>query len=417
MPPLHAGGAPDAPPDRPHGAATCTLADHTQAPRTPPAHGTDPTRAQSTSPGQPPGAAAAATVSRVGAQYRAHIQPSHTHFSPIQAVPAFPEGTPRPVRAPAPKGTPMDITLPQLQPCVVQAGQEGTRGHGDRGGGRGGDDHQAKRGAKRGGTGGGTEGKRGKVAGGRGGGQVLGTGIGTASSGRGAGTREGPGHEQRRTGPGAREGQRHGHRRGGGGHDKGHGQGGSRVGAHRSGVPGAGRGPRGKEGGGDAGHRGQRGRGAGAGGAGKGKGHHPQGKGSEAAQTEVQAVRCIPPGILQMPARHDHHQHPLPIYKIDPTLGAPGPPRSPPSSPAARQGHTATPPTSPPPRRVNCRQSRYGWLPPERRRTPVRSRLACLPPRWRRSRRQNRHDGQWEPRAPPMPGTTESGTGTQPGTP
>ena len=35
---------------------------------------------------------------------------------------AFPEGSPRPARAPAPKRTPADITLPQLQQRLVLAG-------------------------------------------------------------------------------------------------------------------------------------------------------------------------------------------------------------------------------------------------------------------------------------------------------
>ena len=72
-----------------------------------------------------------------------------------------------------------------------------------------------------------------------------------------------------------------GYRGGGTGHGKGHGQGSGREGAHGSKGPGAMRGPEGKEGGGDAGHRGQGGRGPGAGEDGKGKGHHPQGSSSE----------------------------------------------------------------------------------------------------------------------------------------
>ena len=33
-------------------------------------------------------------------------------------------------------------------------------------------------------------------------------------------------------------------------------------------------------------------------------------------------MRCIPPGIMQMPAHHANHHHPLLIYNIDPALGA-----------------------------------------------------------------------------------------------
>ena len=124
---------------------------------------------------------AAAKESREGVKYHVQTQPRHTHVSPPKPYPqkrslppkaALPEGRTRPVCAPARKCTLLDITLPKLQRRVVQAGHEGTGGHGDRRGGRGGDDNRAGRGAKRGGTGSGAEGKRGKVAVGGGGGQV-----------------------------------------------------------------------------------------------------------------------------------------------------------------------------------------------------------------------------------------------------
>ena len=98
------------------------------------------------------------------------------------------------------------------------------------------------------------------------------------------------------------------------------------------------------------GYRGQPRLGTVTGGEGKGKG---QGKGGgEAPQLDVQAVRCYPPGIHQMPAHHASHHH-QPIYNMDPDMGAlilrlpPQPPRQPPpclhgdashhSAPAARE--------------------------------------------------------------------------------
>ena len=96
------------------------------------------------------------------------------------------------------------------------------------------------------------------------------------------------------------------------------------------------------------GHRGQGGWGPGRGREGKGKG---RGKGGgKTQQPGVQAERCIPPGIQQMPSHHAHHHHPLPIYIIDPDLGALIPPPGPPSSPANRSpAYTATPRRPPPP--------------------------------------------------------------------
>ena len=202
---LAADVAPDAPPDRPHGTATAAQAAHAAAPATLPACGTGPTRAQSASPGEQQGAAAAATESREGAKYHAHTRPGQIHVSlPKSYLPkgslapkaAFPKGRPRPVCAPSFKRTPMDITLLQLQRRVVGAGHEGIGGHGGR---RVGDDDRAGRGAKGVGTGLGMEGKRGKAAGGGKGGQAPG---------------KGPGHEQRQGGAGARETQRHRQRRG-----------------------------------------------------------------------------------------------------------------------------------------------------------------------------------------------------------
>ena len=83
------------------------------------------------SPGQLPGAGAAAAEGREGAKYRANTKLSHTHVRPPKPYlpkAAFPERSPQPLRAPTPERTPSDITLPQLQRCVVQAGGDGNRG-------------------------------------------------------------------------------------------------------------------------------------------------------------------------------------------------------------------------------------------------------------------------------------------------
>ena len=83
-----AGGAPNTLPDRPYGTAAATQASKVAAPATPPARGTGPKKAKSASAGRPQGAAVAANKSREDAKYRAHTQPSYTHVSPPQDVPA-----------------------------------------------------------------------------------------------------------------------------------------------------------------------------------------------------------------------------------------------------------------------------------------------------------------------------------------
>ena len=111
-------------------------------------------------------------------------QPHHDSApKPYPLKAAFPAGRPRPVRAPTPKLMPMDITLPQLQRRVVQAGHEGAGGCGGHKAGRRGDGDRTRRGAKRGGTGQGTEDNRGKMVGGGGGGQAPETGRGAGISG------------------------------------------------------------------------------------------------------------------------------------------------------------------------------------------------------------------------------------------
>ena len=92
---------------------------------------------------------------------------------------------------------------------------------------------------------------------------------------------------------------------------------------------GAGKGPKG-EGKGGVGLRGQPGRSLGALGGGRSEGRGPEG--GAPPQQDVQPVRCIPPGIEQMPAHHTHHHHhhQAHLYNIDPDAGdliPPEPPR------------------------------------------------------------------------------------------
>ena len=106
---------------------------------------------------------------------------------------------------------------------------------------------------------------------------------------------------------------------------------------------GAGKGPKGKGRKGDVGPRGQAGRGAGAAGGGHGEG---RGTGSGAPpQPDVQPVRCIPPGIPQMPAHHAHrhHHHHTHLYNIEPGAGDLIPPQPP------RPPHQPAPPAAPEP--------------------------------------------------------------------
>ena len=166
-----------------------------------------------------------------------------------------------------------------------------------------------------------------------GGGQSAGSGR--RDSGQGAG--KGPGHGKGAQGRGqgaqvqgagrGTAGERAGEGLGDRGRDPRHGQG-------------AGRGPKGK-GKGATGPKGQTGRGMGArvggqaGGRGAGGGAPPQ--------PDVQPVRCIPPGIQQMPAHHTHHHHyhHHHLYNIDPGAGELLPPQPPqpehlPAPPAPR---------------------------------------------------------------------------------
>ena len=199
--------------------------------------------------------------------------------------------------------------------AIVQGGAQSTEAQG-----RGRRANQGRWQAEEGG--GAVQGKGKGTSGGGGGqapgkGQVTGSGEGGQAHGKGKGAASSGGGQPHGKGKGTGGGG------GGAGHGKGHGQGSRREGAHRgnhqgqvrdlgAATEGATRATTGREDGAQ-----------GREGLIKSKGCHPQGKGDgAAAQPEVQAVRCIPPGIEQMPAHHHHHHHPLPIYNIDSSFGA-----------------------------------------------------------------------------------------------
>ena len=107
-------------------------------------------------------------------------------------------------------------------------------------------------------------------------------------------------------------------------------------------------------------------RGVGAGEDGQGAG---RGTGSEAPpQTDVQPVRCIPPGIQQMPAHHaDHHHryhhqhhHHAYLYNIDPDTADLIPPNPPDGSTSRPPSRTAAFCAAPLPRHVSRGRSRRG---------------------------------------------------------
>ena len=257
----------------------------------------------------------------------------------------------------------------------MQAGQGASHGSAERG--TGGD-----RGSAQGHTQGAGRGTRGKERGRKGGqgAEASGSGEGqSAASGRcdaGQGAGKGPGHGKGAQGreQGAKAGGHgaHGAERGavgergrsqghGHGHRKGTGAGSAGQGAvdrerdprHGQGERGvgAGKGPKGK-GKGALGPQEQTGRGMGALGGGQSKG---RGTGAGAPpQPDVQPVRCIPPGIQQMPAHHTHHHHHhhAHLYNIDPEAGELIPLNPP------RPQHQPTPP-----RRG---RSRRGWPLPRR---------------------------------------------------
>ena len=122
-------------------------------------------------------------------------------------------------------------------------------------------------------------------------------------------------------------------------------------------------------------------------------------------------VRCIPPGIQQMPALRAGHHH-QPIYNIDPDMGDLIPP-DPPGPPASRPPtYTATLRTTPAPRRRSRGRSRHGWPPPRQRGGPAGNGRG-----WRRSHERRRRGGRWGPRVPLRTGTIGSGTEARSPTP
>ena len=318
----------------PAGRATAS-ARHAATPSTLRKRGKNPAPAT----GASPAAAAAAAVGRESAKYRSHANPTHTHTSPPKQFPPkpFPQGRARHVRPPAPERSPPGVTLPQLQrqrdaQRVSQEGGEGAQaelraGHGSAERGATGDRGSVQERAQ--GAGQGTRGReQGRSSGGE---QSAGSGRRDSGQGAGKGPGHGKGAQGNRQGAqvqgagrgavGERAGQGVGH----GGRDPRHGQ-----------V--AVKGPKGK-GKGAAGPKGQAGRGMGA-----QRGGRDEGRGAESGappQPDVQPVRCIPPGIQQMPAHHTHHHHHHHhhhLYNIDPDAGELVPPQPP------RPRHQPAPP-------------------------------------------------------------------------
>ena len=288
-------------------------------------------------------------MGRESAKYRANANPTHTHSSPPKPFhpKPFPPGRTRHVRPPAPERSPPGVTLPQLQKQrdarrVIQEGGDGA---------------QAELRASHGGAKRGTGGDRGSA-------QEHGQGAGQGTRGREQGRssrgRQSAGSGRRDSGQGAEKGP-------------GHGKGAQCCGQGAQ-VQGAGRGTVGEPAGQGVGDRGRdprhrhghgHGQGAGRGSKSKGKGAtDPKGQagrcmgargggrvegggagGGAPPQPEVQPVRCIPPGIQQMPAHHTHHHHHHHnhLYNIDPDTGELIPPQPPqpwhqPAPPRAESG-------------------------------------------------------------------------------
>ena len=346
-------------------------AGHAAAPSTPQTRGTDPARAM----GASPAAAAAAAVGREGTKYRAHTNLTHTNTSLSKPVPPkpFPPGRTRHIRPPAPEHSLPGVMLPQMQRQrdarrVIQEGGDGAQAgqrarHGSAERGTGGDRGSAQGNAQGAGQGtcGNEQGRKhgrgaeasssrgGQSAGSRrrdtGQGAVKGPGHGKGAQGREQGAQAG-GHGAHGAGQGTvgergrSQGLGHGHGKGTGAGSAGQGVGDRerdpRHGQGDRGV-GAGKGPKGK-GKGAVGPRGQPGRGMGA-----RRGGRKEGRGvggGAPPQLDVQPVRCIPPGIKQMPAHHTHHHqhHHAHLYNIDPDAGELIPPQPP------RPQHQPAPP-------------------------------------------------------------------------
>ena len=308
------------------------------APGTPRKRGKNPARAADASPA----AAAAAAVGRESAKYRAHANPAHTHTSPPKPYPPkpFPPGRERHVRPRTREPSTPGVTLPQLQRQrdARRVVQEGRSGEGEGSGGR-----RDRQGAGEGSGHGKGARERGQET------QVQGTerGVVGERAGRGVvderrdprlgqGVGEGPGHGKGGQGRGKGT-QAQGAGQGGMGERAGRGVGDERRDPRHG--HGTGKGPKGKGKGKGKGPKGQEGRGTGAQGGGRGEGRGAEG--GAPPQPEVQPVRCIPPGIQQMPAHHTyhhHHHHHHHLYNIDPDAGELIPPQPP------RHQHQQAPP-------------------------------------------------------------------------
>ena len=304
--------------------------------------GKNPARAADASPA----AAAAAAVGRESEKYRAHANPAHTHTSPPKPYPPkpFPPGQERHDRPPKRERSPPGVTLPQLQRQrdARRVVQEGRSGEGEGSGGR-----RDRQGAGEGSGHGKGARERGQEA------QVQGTerGVVGERAGRGVvderrdprhgqGVGEGPGHGKGVQGRGQGT-QAQGAGQGGVGERAGRGVGDERRDPRHG--HGTGKGPKGKGKGKGKGPKGQEGRGTGAQGGGRGEGRGAEG--GAPPRPEVQPVRCIPPGIQQMPAHHTyhhHHHHHHHLYNIDPDAGeliSPPTPTTPaPASPPRAEG-------------------------------------------------------------------------------
>ena len=334
-------------------------AGHAATPSTPRKRGKNPARAADASPA----AVAAAAVGRESAKYRTHANPTHTHTSPPKPFPPkpFPPGRERHVRPPTRERSPPGVTLPQLQRQrdARRVVQEGRSSGGEQSAGSGRRDRQ----------GAGEGPGHGKGAQGRGQGARV-QGAGRGEVGERAGQGVGDGRRDPRHGQGA--GERPGHRKGA----QGRGQGAQAQGAGRGEVgeragrgvgdgrldprhgQAAGKGPKGK-GKGAAGPKGQAGRGMGAQGGGRDGGRGAEG--GAPPQRDVQSVRCIPPGIQQMPAHHTHHHHHHHhhhLYNIDPDASELVPPQ-----PPRHQHHQAPPAPRAEPARMASAEGGRGAAP------------------------------------------------------
>ena len=321
-------------------------------------------------------------MGREGAKYRAQANSTHTQTSPRKTFPhqALPCGAdvarlPPGARAFAARRHAAAAAAATGRRRVIREGGDSAQaeqgaGHGSEERGAGGD-----RGSAQGRTQGAGLGARGQERGrkrgqgteasGSGGRQSTGSGRHDAGQGAGKGHGLGKGTQGREQGAKAGGHGAHGVGRGAvseHGRSQGHGHehwkdtGTSRAGQgtgdgeqdRRRGQgdkgAGAGKGPKGK-GKGAVGPQGQAGRGMGAVGGGRSEGRGAGG--GTSPQPDVQPVRCIPPGIQQLPAHHthDHHHHRSHLYNIDPDAGDHIPPKLPRPQhqppPAARRAQPA----------------------------------------------------------------------------